>query len=145
MPSGSVVSKKIFNLTFQRADQKTCVIRAKFFKGRSSFLVSQLNGRVSIYNYDRSSVQLMGILNSEIWPSTAEERRLAAREIKQQNALKHRLSLKLSNKGNHLVPDDEKLAVDAQKQHPQTTKAISTTKRINKARIITVASKPTMT
>ena len=58
------------------------MIRAKFFKGRSSFLVSQLNGRVSIYNYDRSSVQLMGILNSEIWPSTAEERRLAAREIK---------------------------------------------------------------
>jgi hypothetical protein len=45
------------------------------------------------------------------------------------NALKHRLSLKLSNKGNHLVPEDEKLAVDPSslKQLPQTT----TTRSIN--------------
>ena len=80
----------------------------------------------------------MGILNSDMWPSTAEERRLAAREIKLKNTIKQRISLKLSNKGTHLVPPEEenKLGIPL-KQLPQTTKAV-TTKRINKARIITV-------
>ena len=94
--------------------------RAKFFKKKASFIVSQLNGRVCIYNYDRGSVQLMGILNSEMWPSTAEERRLAAREIKLKNTIKQRISLKLSNKGTHLVPPEEenKLGVPSLKQLP---------------------------
>lgn len=71
MPSGQL-----------RADPKSVVIRVKFSKKKDFFIVAQLNGRVQIFNFDDEKITLIGRLNSDLWPTTKEERRLAQKELK---------------------------------------------------------------
>ena len=81
----------------------------------------------------------MGVLNSDVWPTTEDQRRLVAREERHKNMIKRKISLKISNKGNHLVPEPG-VNAEALPTALELPKAAMTTKRINKARIVTVSN-----
>lgn len=76
------------------------VIKVKFSKSQDIFLVAQLNGRVSIYSYDDDSVKLIGRLNSDVWPTTREQRALAEKEEKQKLMIRRRISKAFSTPTN---------------------------------------------